>query len=1091
MKVGELLITMASDIARVKKDMDEVQKHTKRTADVAESAARLVRNAFAGLSVAFLAREFISLADASTNMDARLKLAAKSTDDYNAAQKDVYRIAQAMRVPLEGVTTLYARMSDPIRKLGGGTREAAAITEAFSAALRISGATTAEASSATIQFSQAMASGVLRGEEFNSVNEAAPRVMQALEASLGKTRGELRKMAEQGLLTSDVVANALIKQFVALKVEAESMPLTVGAAMTQIRNDLLVFAGVIDNATGATSGLASIISGVSMLLGQFSIALKLSGDSASGAARDVDIAGLTIAAVGTVLETLIVVGANVAYVFKAIALEVSGLANQAGALARGDFAEVARIHSEMKAAAEENRSAIDKFSASVIGSTQRVLEQRDALRLGSISASENKAELTRLMRQGQQTEMSVAALTIATKSHSDATKLSSSAIKDKNKAEAEAKKAAEESAKARFESIDATLKESEAIAEQVRQLEEETLKMGMSREELHNLERARLDEAIATARQRLEVAIANGIRGEELDGITLTVEELERLRDAKEAGWAKEAAIQARDAAQETSSEWAKTVKSIEDGLTDSLMRAFESGKGFLDAFKDTLVNAFKTMILQPTIRAIMAPVTAGIGSLFGSGSAFAGQGGGGLSGLMSMANGSMIGGLQTQLLNLGDWLATSGSDALASVGGFLQSNYAGLGSLAGGFGGFMAGRGLGQMIGNGYAISGSGNGVVNTGAAIGTLFGGPIGGAIGGAIGGIANQLFGRKLKDSGIEGTLSTAGITGNAYKFYKGGLFRSNKTERSALDKEVAGVFDAGLAAATAQVSAFVDVLGLPVQALRGYSEQIKISFKDLSEEEIRQAIADSITKFQAGLASLYSGAIAQYQRAGETTLETLQRLAQLEGFSRVLNEFGGVFSTISTLGIDARESLIAMAGGMDALLGKTQQFVADYYTQQEQAALSARGIVEALSGAGIDLAGLQTKEQYRALLESQNLTTDQGQAQFTALLNASAAFAQLAPYLTETGATIESLAALAPAMKELETLFAPGTQADGMASGLELGLSDVSSAVTTSGDSVVAAIEQLRSDLNNGLAVVAGNTGESSRWLRDLYENPGGA
>lgn len=1155
---------MATDIARVRKDMGEVQGHAKRTADVAEGAARMFKAAFAGLSVAYLAKEFISLADASTAMGSKLKLATRSSEEYNEAQKNIYNIAQKMRVPLDSVTTLYARMSDPVRKLGGNTRHTSAITEAFSSALIVSGATTAEASSATIQFSQAMASGTLRGEEFNSVNEAAPRVMQALEASLGKTRGELREMAEQGKLTSDVVANALIAQFVALKVEAESMPLTIGGAITQLRNDVLLFAGDLNETTGATSGLAQIIGTVSDLLRVMSGAIGLSSGSMTDSKAKTEALDAVLWGIAKVFE-IVTVAVRAAYeILTQFGLALSFVAAAAVAMATGDFAAIPSMFEAWREKSNESSDGLKRFSESVLGTADKLQAQREALRENTISTSENAAELTKLARQsgltsdalkGQTAETVVAAeaakaaaaaakeheketakftgslqdqltklqesnatfglgeaaveayrakklgLTAQTQALREAIEAERAELERKTEVDKAAKEWAEFLAKAKQENIDATLKESEAIAEQVIALEEETLKMGMSREELRNLERARLDAAIATARQRLEVAIANGVRAEELDGITMTVEELQKLRDAKEAGWAKEAAIQARDAAQDTGREWAKTVQSIEDGLTDSLMRAFESGKGFMDAFKGTLVNAFKTMVLQPTIRAIMAPVTAGIGSLFGSGSAMAGQGGGfslsnlgsmlgssgGLSGLMSIANGSLIGGLQTQLLGLGDFLATSSSDLLAGAGEFLQSNYAGLGSAAGAFGGFMAGRGLGQLIGNGYAISGSGNGVVNAGAALGTLFGGPIGGAIGGAIGGVANRLFGRKLKDSGIEGTLSTEGISGNAFEFYKGGIFRSNKTKRSDLDPALDSVFDAGLMAASAQVASFVDVLGLPVKALEGYSEQIKISFKDLSEEEIRQAIADSITKFQGGLASLYSSAIAQYQKSGETALETLQRLAQLEGFSRVLNEFGGVFSNISTLGIDARESLIAMAGGMDALLAKTQQFVGEYYTQQEQAALSARGIFEALSATGLNLAGLDTKAEYRALLENRDLTTDQGRAQFTALLNASSAFAQLVPYLEETGNTLYSLLQLAPAMKELEALFAPGTNADGTASGLELGLSDVSSAVTSSGDSVVSAIEQLRADLNNGLAAVAGNTNQSATYLRDLYED----
>jgi len=254
---------MLADVARLRKDMGQVRRATGDMASAAESAGRMIRNVFGGLTLGYAVREFIQVADAMSSLDSRLKLATKSQAEYEQAQKDVYRISQTNKVGLQETTTLYARMADPIRKLGGDTRTTATITEAFGAALRISGATTAEAGSATIQFSQAMASGVLRGEEFNSVSEAAPRVMQALESALGKTRKELREMAAQGKLTADVVGNALIVEFVKLKEEAATMPMTVGAAMQLLRNDIAKMVSAFNTSVPVTRTLAEAIQFVS------------------------------------------------------------------------------------------------------------------------------------------------------------------------------------------------------------------------------------------------------------------------------------------------------------------------------------------------------------------------------------------------------------------------------------------------------------------------------------------------------------------------------------------------------------------------------------------------------------------------------------------------------------------------------------------------------------------------------------------------------------------------------------------------------------------------------------------------------------
>src|SRR5690606_29027918 len=88
-----------------------------------------------------------------------------------------------------------------------------------------------------IQFAQALGSGALRGDEFNSVAEQAPRLMQALADSIGVPVGALKEMAAQGLLTASVVTDALVSQLDTLRAEAATLPETVGGAMTALADD--------------------------------------------------------------------------------------------------------------------------------------------------------------------------------------------------------------------------------------------------------------------------------------------------------------------------------------------------------------------------------------------------------------------------------------------------------------------------------------------------------------------------------------------------------------------------------------------------------------------------------------------------------------------------------------------------------------------------------------------------------------------------------------------------------------------------------------------------------------------------------------
>ena len=170
------------------------------------------------------AQEMIQIADAWAMMSARLKLATAGQQEFTTAQRELFAIAQRIGVPIQETATLYGRLQQAVRMLGGEQKDALAITESISQALRLSGASATEAQSALLQFGQALASGVLRGEEFNSVVENSPRLAKALADGLDVPIGRLRKMAEEGRLTADVVVNALMSQKDKLATEYAQLP---------------------------------------------------------------------------------------------------------------------------------------------------------------------------------------------------------------------------------------------------------------------------------------------------------------------------------------------------------------------------------------------------------------------------------------------------------------------------------------------------------------------------------------------------------------------------------------------------------------------------------------------------------------------------------------------------------------------------------------------------------------------------------------------------------------------------------------------------------------------------------------------------
>ncbi|ECJ3859413.1 phage tail tape measure protein [Salmonella enterica subsp. enterica] len=255
----------------------------------AKSSAMGLAGAFAG---AYATGHLISLADEWSSVNARLKQASQSTDDFNQSQRTLMDISQRTGTAFSDNANLFARSAASMREFGYSSEEVLNVTEAISTGLKLSGASTAEASSVITQFSQALAQGVLRGEEFNSVNENGDRVIRALASGMGVARKDLKAMADAGQLTADKVVPALISQLGSIREEYNAMPQTVSAATTKIENAFMAWVGGANEAsgvsrtlTGALNGIADNIDEVATAAGVLVAvgAARWFGDMASGA----------------------------------------------------------------------------------------------------------------------------------------------------------------------------------------------------------------------------------------------------------------------------------------------------------------------------------------------------------------------------------------------------------------------------------------------------------------------------------------------------------------------------------------------------------------------------------------------------------------------------------------------------------------------------------------------------------------------------------------------------------------------------------------------------------------------------------------
>ncbi|MGS2996370.1 phage tail tape measure protein [Escherichia coli] len=228
--------------------------------NTAKASALGMAGAFAG---AFATGHLISLADEWSSVNARLKQASQSSDDFTESQRALMDISQRTGTAFSDNASLFARSAASMREYGYSSEEVLKVTEAISTGLKLSGASASEASSVITQFSQALAQGVLRGEEFNSVNENGDRVIRALAAGMGVARKDLKAMADQGMLTADKVVPALISQLGTMRGEFEAMPQTVSAATTKVENAFMAWVGGANEATGATSTLVAVLNTVS------------------------------------------------------------------------------------------------------------------------------------------------------------------------------------------------------------------------------------------------------------------------------------------------------------------------------------------------------------------------------------------------------------------------------------------------------------------------------------------------------------------------------------------------------------------------------------------------------------------------------------------------------------------------------------------------------------------------------------------------------------------------------------------------------------------------------------------------------------
>lgn len=232
-----------------------------------------------------MATDLAQTADQVNNLQARLKLVTGEGESFSTAWAGVRDVALRTNSALEETGTLFSRLAQAGRDAGQSTDDASAnalaLTETINQAIQLSGAGAQASSAAITQLVQGLQGGVLRGDEFNSIMEQSPRLARALADGLGVTTGELRKMAEAGLLTSETVTTALKGQSETIASEFGKLPLTVGRALQNLSTQWQLYIADTDKATGASATAATAINGLASNLNTIAGLLMDAGQAAA------------------------------------------------------------------------------------------------------------------------------------------------------------------------------------------------------------------------------------------------------------------------------------------------------------------------------------------------------------------------------------------------------------------------------------------------------------------------------------------------------------------------------------------------------------------------------------------------------------------------------------------------------------------------------------------------------------------------------------------------------------------------------------------------------------------------------------------
>lgn len=1014
------------EIVRFEREAGSAFDRVQRGAtDVGGAFDRLQRIALGGFAGGALAAGLISSIDAYTRFTAQLKLAAESQQAYNKSLSDVRIIAKAAQADIGAIGTLYARIQRNTEQLGFSQDKVRQITEATALALKANGATGAESASAILQLSQAFGSGALRGEEFNAVNEAAPNLIRAIADSLGRPVGEMRKLAEQGLLTSEVLGVALPASLEKFRKEAEQVQ-TIGGSFVELKNaftetigEVAKGTGVIEAVTSSIKGLASVIEGSAPAITAF-----LTGLAASAVVAGMGMLATNIGLVASAVRNLALAGVFLSA--NPVALAILGIGAAVGGVVY--FAEKAK-------AVEAATSNVEKHTQKVARLAElegqiAALQQRGGPRQGPEMIQFNKAleEQARLRKEIAAIEAdALGKAPDAAAQEKLRQQESYQALTAQLDLEAQVAKEMERIEalnKGREKAVKVKEKENEFMAEANRLLEiyndtaRQTNKIFDQGEKriadiiAQSEELERQNATYGMGKDAVEELIIAELERKKIGASPEIAEQLEREIQARKrlaTALSNEESLQAAKRAAEASQrEFDRVTDDIGKGLAQAL---FSGGKLGTEKLGKFIKSYFQQLVIRLSIEPVLKSIAGSVLGTFGFGGAANAAGTIGQSFNFLSSVKSAFDFFQGGFTSLGN-KAFELTTKLADFTNLSLEQTASLAGNAATFaqyaGGVLGGIAAGRAISGGYAIGGgSGNSAVNIGTAIGAIFG-PLGALAGGALGGLANRAFGRKtvMGASGIEGTFNTEGFSGSAFQdiTQKGGWFRSSRsfTRYSAIAGEALDALGNAMQSATQQFKQSAQVIGIDVtQALNSFSLSGRFSVSS------QESFAATLKQVSDAMIEKAIPALKEFQAQGESLLDTAKRIASA---TATANQISIALGTSSRFFLSNAEQALSLIGnlGEQGLQG-INFFVENFVPESVRAgrALAQLGLTVRQLGLESKVSTEITREQFRALVEGVDASTEAGQRELAALLQLAPMIDQIIEARGDEAVAVESL------------------------------------------------------------------------------------